>query len=83
MVALRDQPELRVEIAGHTDFIGKAELNQQLSEERAQRVVDYLVAHGIASERLTAVGYGSTRPIADNKNHTHRPQNRRVEVTVK
>ncbi|MBC6610400.1 OmpA family protein [Hymenobacter sp. BT507] len=79
---LRQQLTLRLTIAGHTDNIGDAALNQRLSEQRAQVVRRYLVQQGIDSLRLAAVGYGGTRPVADNRDPRQRPRNRRVEVVV-
>ncbi|KUG09976.1 PA14 domain-containing protein [Solirubrum puertoriconensis] len=80
---LKDNPTLRLEIAGHTDNVGDATLNQQLSQQRAEVVRDYLVRQQIAAERLLAVGYGGTRPVADNSDAQQRPRNRRVEVVVR
>ncbi len=81
--ALQRNPSLRLEIAGHTDNIGDAALNQRLSEQRARRVREILIGRGIDSTRLTAVGYGGTRPIGNNDDPTERARNRRVEVTVR
>lgn len=80
---LRAHPAVALEIAGHTDNVGDPTLNQRLSEARARRVKAYLTARGVDSTRLTAVGYGGTRPVADNANLAERPKNRRVAVTVK
>ncbi|MDZ4844597.1 MAG: OmpA family protein [Chitinophagales bacterium] len=71
-----------IEIAGHTDNTGKAELNQKLSEERATIVRDYLLKKGIAAERVVAKGYGDTEPIADNNTPEGRQKNRRTEVRI-
>jgi outer membrane protein OmpA-like peptidoglycan-associated protein len=79
---LRQQPTLRLEIAGHTDNIGDAALNLRLSEQRARVVRQYLVQQGIDSVRLVARGYGGTRPVADNHDMQQRARNRRVEVVV-
>ncbi|RSK37441.1 PA14 domain-containing protein [Hymenobacter metallilatus] len=79
---LRQQPALRLEIAGHTDNVGDAGLNLRLSEQRARVVRQYLLQQGIDSVRLTARGYGGTRPVADNRRPEQRPRNRRVEVVV-
>lgn len=79
---LRQRPVLRLEIAGHTDNIGEANRNLQLSRQRAQVVRRYLVQRGIDSLRLTARGYGGTRPVADNRYPQLRARNRRVEVVV-
>ncbi len=75
-----DQTRLTVE--GHTDSTGDLEANQRLSERRAQTVVDYLVAAGISIDRLAAVGYGETRPMADNDTAEGRASNRRVEILI-
>jgi len=79
---LREQPAMRLEIAGHTDNIGDASLNLRLSEQRARVVRQYLVQQGIDSVRLLARGYGGIRPVADNRDPQQRPRNRRVEVVV-
>ena len=79
---LRRQPALRLEIAGHTDKVGEADRNLRLSQQRAQVVRRYLLQQGIDSLRLTARGYGGTRPVADNRDPEQRPRNRRVEVVV-
>ncbi len=79
---LKGAPDMRVEVAGHTDNIGSAEYNQKLSERRAQAVVDYLVSTGVDPNRLKAVGYGKTKPIASNKTEEGRAQNRRVELQI-
>ncbi|WP_345074509.1 PA14 domain-containing protein [Hymenobacter fastidiosus] len=79
---LRAQPALRLEIAGHTDNVGEPALNLRLSEQRARVVRRYLVQQGIDSVRLTAHGYGATRPVADNRDPQQLPRNRRVEVII-
>jgi outer membrane protein OmpA-like peptidoglycan-associated protein len=73
-------PGARWEIAGHTDSRGVAAQNQRLSQARAQAVATYLATKGVASAALTAVGYGSTRPVAPNTTTAGRAQNRRVEI---
>jgi OOP family OmpA-OmpF porin len=73
--------DYRVQLEGHTDNQGSARKNQILSEKRVQNIKNYLVQHfHIAPERLLAIGYGSTRPIAPNDTPEGRSQNRRVEV---
>jgi len=72
----------KLEISGHTDAQGEHDKNVQLSQDRAQAVVDYLISKGINSERLTAVGYGPDRPIADNSTSEGRKTNRRVEFEI-
>lgn len=71
-----------VTVEGHTDAVGDPEANQALSEARAAAVVDHLVAAGIAADRLTAVGYGETRPVASNDTDDGRQQNRRIDFRV-
>ena len=71
-----------VEIAGHTDDKGDAEVNQKLSQRRADVVAKHLVRHGVAPERLHPVGYGESQPIADNRTETGRKTNRRIEFRV-
>lgn len=78
--ALQAQPELNLEIRGHTDNVGDSILNHRLSVQRARVVRAYLVQRGIDSIRLTTQGYGGTRPVADNQDPRQRPRNRRVEV---
>jgi len=81
---LMDQnPELCYEVQGHTDSTGSPELNQKLSEKRAQAIVDKLVEMGISRSRLTAVGKGQYSPIADNSTEEGRAKNRRVVLVAK
>jgi OOP family OmpA-OmpF porin len=77
---LEKNPLLRVEIQGHTDSRGSVEFNQTLSENRAGAVMEYLVGKGIAKERLTAKGFGPSKPVATNDTPTGNEQNRRVEL---
>lgn len=79
---LNKNPNIHIEVAGHTDNLGNDEYNQKLSEERAESVVDYLVIKGISKERFISVGYGSSRPIVDNSNDENRQKNRRVEFKI-
>ena len=76
--ALRARPGLRLEVQGHTDNQGNAELNRQLSQRRAEAVCLYLIAHGVPAGQLRAKGYGSARPVANNNDPAQRPRNRRV-----
>jgi outer membrane protein OmpA-like peptidoglycan-associated protein len=80
---LNNYPQSRVVIKGHTDSTGSANFNQKLSEERADRVRSFLVSEGVASERINAVGYGSSMPVATNATEAGRTQNRRVEVEIR
>ena len=77
---LRDNPEASVVFDGHTDADGSDEYNVRLSERRAQSVVAWMSQDGIAAERLAAVGYGESRPVADNRSAQGKALNRRVEV---
>ncbi len=78
--ALRDEPSRKVMIEGHTDSVGAAEMNQRLSESRAQSVQAALLQRGVAGNQITTVGKGETTPIASNDNAAGRQQNRRVEL---
>jgi outer membrane protein OmpA-like peptidoglycan-associated protein len=80
LATLQADPDASVEIVGHTDAVGTDAYNLGLSQRRAQAVVHWLVAHGIAPERLVAVGKGEAEPIADNGAALGRSQNRRVEI---
>ena len=76
-------PTANIEIAGHTDADGEEPANQALSEKRAQAVTDYLVKAGLPANRFSAVGYGSTQPIAGNDTDEGKAQNRRIDFVVK
>ncbi|MCB1181923.1 OmpA family protein [bacterium] len=78
--SLKAYPEVNIEIQGHTDSTGSAEYNLDISSRRAVTVRLFLVGRGIASSRLTAVGYGEGQPIADNGTREGRAANRRVEL---
>lgn len=75
-------PDTIVRVEGHTDSTGSATLNQTLSENRANAVASYLIQRGVTSNRVEAVGYGFSRPIADNSTAAGRAQNRRVELLI-
>lgn len=79
---LKDKPDVNVEIEGYTDYIGTEVYNQNLSEERAQTVKDYLVSQGIAAERLSTVGYGQGNPVANNETDEGRAMNRRIVFRI-
>jgi OmpA-OmpF porin, OOP family len=79
---LVDYPDVKMEIGGHTDNVGKAEHNMELSQKRAESVKTYMVGKGIAADRLTAVGYGMDKPITANKTAADKAKNRRTEFTL-
>jgi OOP family OmpA-OmpF porin len=81
-VGLAKYPRLRIEVQGHTDGVGTEAYNLTLSQHRAEAVRDYLISKGVALAELKAVGYGKTRPIADNKTAEGRAKNRRVVMVV-
>lgn len=77
---LKSTPDLKLEVAGHTDNVGSAAANRTLSEARAQSVMKVLTERGIAAARLSAKGYGQDKPAADNTTEEGRAKNRRVEL---
>jgi OOP family OmpA-OmpF porin len=81
---LRTNPEMKLEISGHTDNVGQAAANLELSRARAAAVKNYLVSKGgIVGARLTTAGFGATKPVADNTTDEGRAANRRVELVKK
>ena len=82
-VVLGQAPHLLIEVAGYTDNVGDAQRNKNLSGQRAQAVVNYLISKGIATDRLTAKGYGTENPIASNATAEGRQKNRRIELHPK
>jgi len=80
--ALKAKPNLVIEIAGHTDNVGKYENNLVLSQERANSVKKYLVSKGIDESRIVAKGYADTQPIASNNTEEGKAKNRRTEVRI-
>lgn len=82
VVFLNNYPDRNVVIEGHTDDVGSLDMNQTLSQHRADSVKFYLVQQGIRHKRLAASGMGETQPIADNQSPSGRQQNRRVEVII-
>ncbi len=76
---LRENPGLKAEIQGHTDNVGSKQYNEKLSRERASAILTYLVNAGVAADRLTAKGYGFSRPVATNDTEEGRAENRRVQ----
>ena len=80
---MKDNPELKLSIEGHTDNVGTPQNNKVLSENRAKAVMNAVVSLGVDSSRLTSVGWGQERPIADNRTDEGRAKNRRVEIVKK
>jgi OmpA-OmpF porin, OOP family len=80
---LKEDESLLLDVSGHTDNTGKEEKNQVLSENRALAVKNYLVSKGIAESRLVSAGYGSSKPVADNKTAAGKAKNRRTELGVR
>jgi OmpA-OmpF porin, OOP family len=79
---LQDFPDVNLEISGHTDSRGKADYNRDLSQRRADAVKNYFVSRGVNANRLTSIGYGMDRPIADNRTNSGRARNRRTEFKL-
>lgn len=79
---LKQYPDRRVSIEGHTDNIGTANYNAELSQRRAEAIKSQLIGLGIASDRISTVGYGKDFPVAANDTDTNRAINRRVEVVI-
>ena len=80
---LNDNPSYKIDINGYTDNTGGSELNQKLSENRANSVKQYILGSGIDESRITAIGHGEDDPIADNKTSKGRAKNRRVEMKLR
>jgi outer membrane protein OmpA-like peptidoglycan-associated protein len=80
---LKENPDIKVEIGGHTDSTGSEKVNQIISEKRAQSVKKYIEdKFNIPSDRMIVKGYGSSKPIADNNTKEGRSKNRRVEFRI-
>ena len=79
---MSDNPQMRIQIIGHTDSIGKEKENLSLSFQRAKVVVAYLVSKGIQADRLNAEGLGDKQPIGDNSTEQGRALNRRTELVI-
>jgi OOP family OmpA-OmpF porin len=80
---LKSNPELKISVEGHTDNVGNPKSNKTLSDARANSVVAAIVGQGVDAKRLSAVGYGQDKPIADNNTEEGRAKNRRVELVKK
>jgi len=83
VILLKENPVLNVSVEGHTDSTGTPARNKTLSQERAQSVVNALTSAGIDKKRLTAVGWGQEKPVADNRTEEGKAKNRRVEIVKK
>lgn len=79
---IEENPELKIEIEGHCDSIGTAEVNQRISQQRSDVVKNYMLDRGTSESRIKSVGYGYTRPIADNGTAEGRAMNRRIEFKI-
>jgi len=79
---LKEQPDNKIVVEGHTDSRGGDQMNQELSRNRADSVRQYLVNNGVSGDQISASGLGSSRPVADNKSAEGRADNRRVEIVV-
>jgi OOP family OmpA-OmpF porin len=79
---LAAEPNWTLKVEGHTDNVGKDDYNLKLSQKRAESVKKYIESKGIMPSRITAEGFGSTKPIADNKTEEGREKNRRVEFKI-
>ncbi len=80
---MKSSPGLKISVEGHTDNVGNPKSNKTLSDDRAKAVVSAIVAQGIDAKRLSALGHGQDKPIADNKTEEGRAKNRRVELVKK
>lgn len=80
--SLKDYPNSLIDVYGHTDSTGSAQLNQTLSENRARTVGDYLGMQGVSQARIRTQGYGASMPVADNATPEGRARNRRVEIKI-
>lgn len=82
VLALRDQPNIRVRIDGHTDSLGGSADNRRLSQERAEAVATHLALQGVPTQRITTRGFGESRPVATNSTAAGREKNRRIEIVL-
>ncbi len=79
---MKENPEMKIEIAGHTDDVGSDSDNLTLSKNRAKAVVEYLTENGISKERMQSEGYGETQPIVPNTSDANRAKNRRIDFKI-
>ncbi|MBS1537989.1 MAG: OmpA family protein, partial [Bacteroidetes bacterium] len=78
---MQDNPDIDVEISGHTDNVGRRDKNQKLSLERAESVKQWLIDHGVTASRMSTKGFGPDRPIAPNDTPENKKKNRRIEFS--
>jgi outer membrane protein OmpA-like peptidoglycan-associated protein len=81
-LTMKENKTMNIEIRGHTDNVGSDESNQQLSENRAKAVYNYLIEKGIEKDRISYKGFGETQPVATNETEAGRSQNRRTEFFI-
>ena len=77
-----NNPDISIEISGHTDNVGSREYNQELSEKRAKSVLEYLTENGVEDSRLSFAGYGQEQPAFPNDTADNRQKNRRIEFKI-
>jgi OOP family OmpA-OmpF porin len=82
LVMMKNSPTMKVEISGHTDSYGPDQYNENLSLRRAQAVRNILIKGGAPADRITAVGYGETKPMETNDSMDGRRMNRRIEFRI-
>ena len=80
---MKSDATIKISIEGHTDNVGDAASNKKLSNDRAKAVMDALIAKGIDKTRMSFIGWGQEKPVADNRSEEGRVQNRRVEIVKK
>lgn len=79
---MNERASMKVELGGHTDNVGDAAMNQELSQKRASSVLNYLISNGVASAKLSARGYGQNNPVESNDTPEGRDKNRRTELKI-
>ncbi|MBK6834582.1 MAG: OmpA family protein [Bacteroidetes bacterium] len=82
IVYMHQNPNMEIELSGHTDNVGSKEINLKLSDERAKAVTTYLVANGVKESRIKTIGYGETKALDSNETEEGKQLNRRVEFTI-
>jgi len=82
LALMEENPKIKIEVSGHTDNVGSRDYNLKLSTQRAKSVYDYLISKGVKESRITYVGYGFDKPVADNSSESGRKLNRRSEIKV-